>query len=81
MATVVPLGRLADLAGASALALPLAAVIDWEGLKAALPPLLAGALDDPKVRIAVNGALVPDKHTLQASAGDEIALLPPVSGG
>lgn len=83
MATVVPLGKLADVAGAPslALALPLAAELDWEGLKAALPPLLADALDDPRVRIAVNGALVPNKLKLQAGAGDEIALLPPVSGG
>lgn len=83
MAIVIPLGRLADLAGAPSLALPLplAAELGWEGLKAALPPLLADALEDPRVRIAVNGALVPNKHKLQANAGDEIALLPPVSGG
>jgi len=29
----------------------------------------------------VNGALLADKAALQAGAGDEIALLPPVSGG
>jgi molybdopterin synthase sulfur carrier subunit len=83
VATIVPLGKLADLAGAPKLALPLslAAELDWQGLKSALPPLLADALEDPKVRIAVNGALVPNKHKLQANAGDEIALLPPVSGG
>jgi molybdopterin synthase sulfur carrier subunit len=83
LATVVPLGKLADLAGAPKLALPLPlmAELDWEGLKAALPPLLAEALEDPKVRIAVNGALLPNKTRLQANAGDEIALLPPVSGG
>jgi sulfur-carrier protein len=83
MATVVALGKLADLAGAPTLALPLplSAELDWAGLKAGLPPLLADALEDPRVRIAVNGALVPNKHKLQANAGDEIALLPPVSGG
>jgi molybdopterin synthase sulfur carrier subunit len=31
--------------------------------------------------VALNGALMADKATLQAGAGDEIALLPPVSGG
>jgi molybdopterin synthase sulfur carrier subunit len=83
VATVVPLGRLADLAGAPALALPLplSNELDWEGLKAALPPQLAEALDDPRIRVAVNGALLPNKAKLQANAGDEIALLPPVSGG
>jgi molybdopterin synthase sulfur carrier subunit len=83
MATVVLLGKLADIAGAPTLAvpLPLTLPLDWEGLKAALPPALAEALDDPRVRIAVNGALLPNKTKLQAGAGDEIALLPPVSGG
>ena len=83
MASVVLLGKLADLAGAPSLALPLplSAELDWEGLKAALPPALAEAIEDPRVRIAVNGALVPNKTRLQANAGDEIALLPPVSGG
>jgi molybdopterin synthase sulfur carrier subunit len=83
MATVIPLGKLADLAGAPALAipLPLSALIDWEGLKAALPPALAEAIEDPRTRVAINGSLLPNKTKLQAGAGDEIALLPPVSGG
>jgi len=77
--TLVPLGKLADLAGASVLQLP--APLDWAGLKAAVPEALAAVLDDPRNRIALNGALLPDKGTLQAGEGDEIALLPPVSGG
>lgn len=83
MATIVMLGKLADLAQATTIAvpLPLSKPIDWEGLKAALPPALAEALDDPRVRVAINGALLPNKTKLQAGAGDEIALLPPVSGG
>ena len=55
--------------------------LNWEALKAALPPALAEALDDPRIRVAINGALLPNKAKLQAGAGDEIALLPPVSGG
>jgi len=77
--TVVLLGKLADLAGAPALHLP--APLDWPGLKAVLPEALAAVLDDPRNRVALNGALLADKQGLQASAGDEVALLPPVSGG
>lgn len=76
---MVLLGKLADLGGAPALSLP--APLDWAGLKAALPQALAEAAEDPRNRVAVNGALIADKAALQAGAGDEIALLPPVSGG
>ena len=79
MVTVVFLGKLADLAGAPSL--QLAGPLDWAGLKAALPSVLVEVLDDPRNRVAVNGALLADKAGLQAGAGDEIALLPPVSGG
>lgn len=79
MVTVVFLGKLADLAGAPSLAL--AAPLDWAGLKAALPGPLAAAVDDPRNRVALNGALLADKAALRAGEGDEIALLPPVSGG
>ncbi|RNJ61908.1 MAG: MoaD/ThiS family protein [Porphyrobacter sp. IPPAS B-1204] len=79
MTTVVLLGKLADLGGAPALSL--AGPLDWAGLKAALPETLSEAIDDPRVRVAVNGALLADKAALQAGEDDEIALLPPVSGG
>ncbi len=79
MITVVLLGKLADLAGAPTLTL--AGPLDWAGLLAALPSALAEAIVDPRNRVALNGALMADKATLQAGAGDEIALLPPVSGG
>ena len=83
MATIVMLGKLADLAQAATidLPLPLSKPLDWEGLKAALPSALAEALDDPRIRVAINGALLPNKLKMQAGAGDEVALLPPVSGG
>ncbi len=77
--TIVFLGKLADLAGAPSL--QMAAPLDWTGLKAALPEALSAALDDPRNRVAVNGSLIADKAGLQAGDGDEIALLPPVSGG
>lgn len=77
--TVVLLGKLADLAGAPSL--QLAAPLDWAGLQAALPEALALALNDPRNRVAVNGALLADTSGLHVVEGDEIALLPPVSGG
>lgn len=76
---MVLLGKLADLGGAPTL--QLSAPLDWEGLKAALPETLAAALDNPRNRVALNGALLADKTSLNAGEGDEIALLPPVSGG
>lgn len=79
MITVVLLGKLADLGGAPSL--QLTAPLDWAGLLAALPDALAEAAYEPRTRVAVNGALLADKAALQAGAGDEIALLPPVSGG
>ena len=79
MITIILLGKLADLVGAPSLSL--AAPLDWAGLKAGLPPALAEAADDPRNRVALNGALLADKATLLAAEGDEIALLPPVSGG
>jgi molybdopterin synthase sulfur carrier subunit len=77
--SIVLLGKLADLGGASALRL--AGPLDWAGLKAALPAALAEVVDDPKNRVALNGVLLVDKAALQAGEGDEVALLPPVSGG
>jgi molybdopterin synthase sulfur carrier subunit len=77
--TVVLLGKLADLGGAPALQCP--APLDWAGLKAALPEALAAVIEDPRYRLALNGVLLADKSALHAGAGDEIALLPQVSGG
>jgi molybdopterin converting factor subunit 1 len=37
------------------------------------------ALDEGRLRVAVNGAFAPWEHRLQE--GDEIVFLPPVSGG
>jgi len=76
---LVFLGKLADLAGASEI--DVAGPLDWEGLIAALPGSLGEAAKGDKVRLAVNGAVLSDKSALAAEDGDEIALLPPVSGG
>ena len=77
--TLVFLGKLADLAGAPEKQVE--GPLDWDGLLAALPGPLSEAARQDRTRIAVNGELLSDKVTLSASDGDEIALLPPVSGG
>jgi len=77
--TIVFLGKLADLAGAGQM--DTGGPLDWPGLIAALPAALGDAVAGDKVRAAVNGELLADKRALAAHDGDEIALLPPVSGG
>ncbi|MGB3795401.1 MAG: MoaD/ThiS family protein [Alteraurantiacibacter sp.] len=77
--TLIFIGKLADLAGEAELELP--APLDWEGLVASLGADIANALRNDRTKIAVNGKVLADKATLSASDGDEIALLPPVSGG
>ena len=76
---VVFLGKLAELAGADTRAV--AAPLDWSALLGLCPPLLRDALCDSRVKVARNGVLIADKHALAADEGDEVALLPPVSGG
>ncbi|HEU4651895.1 MAG TPA: MoaD/ThiS family protein [Croceibacterium sp.] len=76
---LVFLGKLADLAGAPERELP--APLDWPALLAALPGALGEAARGDKVKLAVNGAIVADKTGFAANDGDEVALLPPVSGG
>lgn len=76
---LVFLGRLADLAGAQER--EVAAPLDWAGLLGALPTQAAQVVRGDKVRLARNGELLADKSALIARDGDEIALLPPVSGG
>ena len=78
---VLFLGKLADLAGQGERVIDSAGPLDWQGLLGALDPLLAGELDGPKVRVAVNGTILADKTALSVGEGDEIAFLPPVSGG
>jgi len=79
MITLVFLGRLADQAGGAGRQVP--APLDWAGLLGVLDSGLAVQIASDRVRLALNGALLADKTELQAEEGDEIALLPPVSGG
>ncbi|MXP41478.1 MoaD/ThiS family protein [Altererythrobacter soli] len=76
---LVFLGKLADLAGAPEREVE--APLDWQALVGTLGAELGDALAGEKVKVAVNGAVLSDKTALSAKDGDEVALLPPVSGG
>jgi molybdopterin synthase sulfur carrier subunit len=80
---LVFLGKLADLAGAPETDVdgPFDGPLDWPRLIAALPGPLGAAVQGEKVKLAVNGIVLADKAALAAADGDEVALLPPVSGG
>ena len=78
MAKLVFLGRLTDLAGGLERDI---APGPLEQILAGLPVELAVALLDEKVRIARNGELLVNPGSVMVADGDEIAFLPPVSGG
>jgi molybdopterin converting factor small subunit len=81
--TVLLFGRLKDAFGAAAIPLP-EGVGSAAALRARLVELnpdLADMLRAKTVRIAVNQELVADEAGTPVSASDEIALLPPLSGG
>jgi molybdopterin converting factor small subunit len=80
---VLLFGRLKDTFGAAFIPLP-SGVSTAASLRAALAdqnPDLAEMLRSKSVRIAVNQTLIADEATARISATDEIALLPPLSGG
>lgn len=76
---LVFLGRLEDLAGGGSRSVPalpsLAAVL--ECLEAGLREALAA----PGIKLAINGTLMQRGAVPELKDGDEIAFLPPVSGG
>lgn len=76
---IVFLGPLKDLAGVAES--DVAAPLDWAGLLAAVEPVVAEQLRSERVNIACRGRVLSDKTDLLADDGDEVALLPPVSGG
>lgn len=77
-ARLVFLGRLEDLAGAAELAVAAGPLPD---VLAALAPNLTDALLDDRIKLALNGALIADRAGIVLDEGDELAFLPPVSGG
>lgn len=73
------LGPLRDVAGQAEYSVT--APLDWSGLLEAVGPDIAEQLRDQRVHVACAGRVLSDKTLLFAKNGDEIALLPPVSGG
>ena len=81
--SILLFGKLKDAFGASSIPLP-AGVSTAADLRARLiadNPDLASVLGEKAVRIAVNQTLVTDEAAQALSPQDEIALLPPLSGG
>ncbi len=76
---LVFLGKLADLAGVDER--DVEAPLDWQGLLDELQGPIGDAVQQDRTRIALNGEVLADKSALHANSGDEVALLPPVSGG
>ncbi len=77
--TILFLGPLGDMAGEAQREVD--APLDWAGLLEAVGPDIAEQLQSDRVHVACQGRVLADKCTLSANDGDEIALLPPVSGG
>lgn len=76
---LVFLGRLEGAAGAGERQVK--AVASLAEVFALLEPELAKALRAEGVKIAVNGVLFNDREAPVLKDGDELAFLPPVSGG
>lgn len=75
---LVFLGRLVDVAGSSER--EVAGTPTLADLFQELEPSLANALADQRIRLAHNGEIVA-RESLVLKDGDELAFLPPVSGG
>lgn len=76
---IVFLGPLRDLAGFAEL--EVAAPLNWPNLLESVGPTVAAQLRDERIHLACAGRVLADKTTLLAQDGEEVALLPPVSGG
>jgi len=80
MAKLLFLGRLEDVAGVPDLTIRLEGPTGLAAILQMLPPALAEAVSGPRIRLARNGALAEPAGLIVADA-DELAFLPPVSGG
>ena len=77
--TILFLGPLRDLAGEATREVK--APLDWAGLLDVVGAEVAAQLSGERVNVACAGKVLGDKTALSAQDGDEVALLPPVSGG
>lgn len=77
--TILFLGPLRDIAGEESR--KVAAPLDWAGLLDAVGPEVAQQLGNDRVNVACAGKVLAEKTALAAKDGEEVALLPPVSGG
>ena len=77
--TIVFLGPLRDMAGTDRR--EVAAPLDWATLLETVGKDIAEQLANDRVNVACAGKVLSDKTALNAKNGDEVALLPPVSGG
>ena len=80
---VLLVGRLKDAFGAPSIAMPegVGTAAELRAMLVHLNPDLAETLRSKTVRIAVNQTLVADEAGTRITPSDEIALLPPLSGG
>ncbi|MEQ5787048.1 MoaD/ThiS family protein [Erythrobacter sp. NFXS35] len=86
MIRFVYLGKLADAAGKSESQFASnSGDIDWPDILALLDDHvregLSDAVRDKRVKVALNGEVLADREGIVARHGDEVAFLPPVSGG
>lgn len=81
MAKLLFLGRLEQAAGCTELSISLYGRVGLGQLLALLSDALAEQLRSPQIKLAVNGQLVSDVNALEIADSDELAFLPPVSGG
>lgn len=73
------LGPLQDLVGRADMETE--APLDWQGMLALVGHEVAEVLKENRVHVACAGKVLGNKADLAAQDGDEVALLPPVSGG
>ncbi|MET0546122.1 MAG: MoaD/ThiS family protein [Caulobacterales bacterium] len=85
MARLLFFGRLADIAGGAERDMPLSPAIgtltQLREFLAKENSALGEALERPNIRAAINKALAPLRGDFPISDADEIAFMPPLSGG